>query len=55
MYPLLALIAVIAVPMSLFVGLWSGNVVVALGLPFVMLLIASILGIIAEDKASKDF
>jgi hypothetical protein len=53
MYPLLALLAVIMVPMSLFVGLWSGSVVVALGLPFVVLTIAAILISIAEDKASK--
>jgi asparagine N-glycosylation enzyme membrane subunit Stt3 len=55
MYPVLALLAVFAVPMSLFVGLWSGSPILAVGLPFVTLIAAVILAFVAEDKASKDF
>ena len=55
MYPFLALLSVLAVPISLFVGLWSGSVVVALLLPFVMLILAAYLGAKAQEAASRDF
>jgi hypothetical protein len=55
MYPFLALLAVLCVPMSLFVGLWSGSVVVALLLPFIPLVLAAYFGHKAEEAASRDF
>jgi hypothetical protein len=55
MYPLLALLSVLMVPMSLFVGLWSGSVVVALLLPFIPLILAAYFGHKAEEVASRDF
>ena len=55
MYLILAFICVVLVPMSLFVGLWSGNAVVAMLLPFIPLILAAYFGHKAEEAASRDF
>jgi hypothetical protein len=55
MYPVLALLAVLMVPMSLFVGLWSGNALLAVVLPFAVLILAAYFGHKAQEAASRDF
>lgn len=54
-YLILTLLAIIAVPISLFVGLWSNNALVAITLPFVPLLATIYFGAKAEEAASRDF
>jgi hypothetical protein len=55
MYPFLALLSVLMVPMSLFVGLWANSALLAVVLPFVVLMIAIYLGAKAQEAASRDF